>query len=262
MDKALGEVVKDSSVGPAKGDIRRTLESASRREPGISVVEIPAGTMSRRVIDAIESGDLFLDNDWTADFRRTRALLLARMRALPLGPAVELPELAEAERNEIVEAFLASPGTAAGEAVEAIARICLDYTYDYLGDGPYRWSPIVVEQFMLDHVPRKVSLDLGGLRELPSVLRSWVRFALTRRGIEERWIVETEAAVDEHARAFRREATDPATFGPAKVIEAAMRADHVDLGDQNAIEAWIRGFNARSQHERDALLGRIPDLEP
>lgn len=256
VDKALGEIVKDAFVGYVRGDPRAVLESASRREPGTSVADVDAPAMARRVIEAIESGDLYLDNDWTPGFKQTRALLLARLRTLPLGPEIERPVLEDDRRREIIEGFLGTLSDAASEASDVIASVCLDYTCDYLGDDPFRWSPIVVEQFMLDFVPRKVSLDLGELRDVPSVLRAWVRFALARRGLDERWIRETEAAVDRHVRAFLREATDAANFGPAKAIEAAMRADGVDITDEAALEAWIQDFNARSQSERDTALGR------
>ncbi len=259
-DKAMGEIIKDAGVGYVRDDPQATLETASRREPGMTLADADPAAMARRVVDAIESGDLYLDNDWTPKFKQTRALLLARMRSLPLGPEAERPELGDDARAEIIDAFLAAPGAPQGETAEIIADTCLGYSCDYLGDDPYRWSPIVVEQFLLDFVPRKVSLDLGEIRELPAVLRAWVRFALTRRGLEERWIRETEEVVDEFAPAFLREATDPANFGPAKSIEAAMRADGVDFSDQASIDAWIREFNTRPLSERDALRG--PTLPP
>ena len=78
-----------------------------------------------------------------------------------------------------------------------------------------RWSPIVVERFMLDYLPRKVSMSLAEVRQVPAVLRGWVRFALARRGLEERWITETQAAVDAHAKDFRSAMTDVDEFGLA-----------------------------------------------
>jgi hypothetical protein len=102
-----------------------------------------------------------------------------------------------------------------------------------------------VEQFLLDFVPRKVSLSLGDMRELPAVVRAWVRFALGRRGLEERWIAETEAAVDTFARAFLERATDPASFGPAKGIFDEMLASGLDMDDPAAIQKWIHEYNER-----------------
>ncbi len=90
---------------------------------------------------------------------------------------------------------------------------CLDARCDF-GDGdPLRWSPTVVELFMLDYLPRKAILGVGEIRALPHVLRGWVRFALTKRGLEERWIAEAEEAVVRFTPEFRRAVTDHASFG-------------------------------------------------
>ena len=242
VDKALGEIVKDASVGYLKGELEAVLTEVVSAEEGMSVDAVDPAVMARRLVDAIEGGDLYLDNDWSGDFKATRALLLARMRTLPMAPAIEPVEIPDAERDEIIDAFLATPGLPAEGDAEIIARHGLDYTCDYLGEGPYRWSPIVIEQFMLDFVPRKVSLSLAEVKALPDVLRAWVRFALERRGLEERWIVEAVDAVDTFERQFRAEATDPDAFGPAKSIAAQMQADGVDFGDPAAIERWIARY--------------------
>lgn len=143
-----------------------------------------------------------------------------------------------------------------------VARTCLDVRCDHLDGDPLRWSPIVVELLLLDTVPRKVTLDATGIRLLPDVMRRWVRFALRRRGLEERWVAETEEAVRRRTRAFRKAATDPSRFGPAKAIAHAMMADGVDITDREAVRAWIDAFNARPPEDRDALLGPLPGLEP
>lgn len=108
---------------------------------------------------------------------------------------------------------------------------------------------------MLDFLPRKASLGMDQVRELPSVLRAWVRFALTKRGLDERWIVETEEADDRWAKDFRRAMTDASQFGPAKTLGDAMLADGVDPLDQASVDRWIADFNARPFDERDVLLG-------
>jgi hypothetical protein len=215
--------------------------------------------MARRVVDAIGSGDLYLDNDWTEEFKHTRALLLARMRSLPMAPRPEPAEpLAEEARAALTEEFLASRFAPSADETASIVAHCLDARCDY-GDGdPLRWSPIVVELFMLDFLPRKAFLDAAEIRSLPEVLRAWVRFALTKRGLEERWIAETEEAVTRFTPEFRRLATDHRSFGPAKAITNAMLADGVDLSDQAAVEEWIDAFNARPFEERDEFLGPFP----
>ena len=256
-DKAMGEIIKDGFVGYTRGDVR----SFTPREPGVSVVDCDPGVMARRVTDAIASGDMYLDNDWTPEFKQFRALILARMRTLPMAPPIAPPRPPTSrQRKALISEFLASRQDVVDDRHEATAlvELCLDYTCDYLGDEPFRWSPIVVEQFMLDYLPRKVSLDMDQVRRLPDMLHAWVRFALTRRGLEERWIRETERSVKRWAKEFRRAMTDAGNWGPAKAIGSAMLADGVDTSDEAAVQRWIDDFNARSQDERDALLGRSP----
>lgn len=255
-DKAMGEIIKDAFVGYTRGDPRRRV----KHEDGVATVDAEPGAMARRVIDAIASGDMYLDNDWTPEFKRFRALILARMRLLPIAPAAERREAPGGEEREaIVTEFLASTRAEEHDEADVIANQCLDYLCDYLGEDPFRWSPIVVEQFLLDYLPRKVQLSLRTVAQLPTVLRAWVRFALTKRGLEDRWIVETERAVDRHAKAFRNAMTDADQFGPAKLLGNAMLADGVDPLDQGSVDAWVSRFNARPLAERDALLRRFSE---
>lgn len=147
-------------------------------------------------------------------------------------------------------------GHASGlEAEHSIVHHALAYRCDYSDGDPLRWSPIGVELFMMDYLPRKVSLDAGEIRNVPSVLKAWVRFSLAKRGLEKRWIKETQAAVDRWAPAFKKEATNPDNFGPAKAISQAMMADGVDFADQRAVDRWIEEFNQRPFEERDEFLG-------
>ena len=39
----------------------------------------------------------------------------------------------------------------------------------------------------------------------------------------------------------------------------ALRADGVDVTDQQAVGAWLAEFNARFDEERDRFFGRSPD---
>lgn len=257
-DKARGGIIKDGFAGYLGEDPRRR----AAKEDGVLVVDVEPGAMARRVTDAIEIGDTYIDNDWTPEFRQFRSLLLARMRRLPMAPSIEPPEPPDdGARETIATEFLATAGGDGQEEADIIVSHCLDYVCDYLGEDPFRWSPIVVEQFLLDYLPRKVSLGLATVAQLPAVLRAWVRFALTKRGLEERWIVETEEAVDRFAGAFRSAMTDVDQFGPAKLLGNALLRDGVDPLDQASVDRWVEAFNARPLAERDELLRRLDRLQ-
>lgn len=254
-DENLGAIIKDASVGILGADPR----AAAAADPEVTVEDLDAVTFGTEVCAAIASGDLYLDNDWTEGLRDLRALVLARTRILPEGPlpeAYEPPD--DAAREALIEEFLASPGAPPDDDVtRAILENCLTARCDY-GDGdPLRWSPTVVEMFLMDFVPRKGTLDLGAIRAVPGVLKAWVTFALARRGVAEEWIEETRQTIDELATPFVRRATDPSTFGPAKAMATAMLADGVDLSDEHAMQRWIDDFNARPFEERHAFLPRF-----
>jgi hypothetical protein len=257
-DENLGGIVKDASAGVLASDPRAAAEA----DPDASVDDIEPSALAAHVLAAIASGDLFIDNDWTDGFKQLRALLLTRMRLLPEGALPErLPPDADA-RDALVAEFLASEGAPPDDEVtRAILDQCLLARCDH-GDGdPLRWSPTVVAMFLLDFLPRKVTLDNRQVRAVPDVLRRWVGFALARRGLDRRWIEETQATVDDLAKEFRRAVTDPSSAGPAKAMANAMLADGVDLSDPDAAQGWIDAFNARPFEERDAFLSRYDSPE-
>lgn len=257
-DKAMGEIIKDAFVGYSPKDARPRAE----REEGVLVADADPGAMARRVVDAIASGDLYLDNDWTSEFKESRALVLARMRTLPMAAPIEpVQPPGDEEREALASEFLALGSVRDYDEADLVVSHCLDYVCDYLGEDRFRWSPIVVEQFLLDYLPRKVSLSFRTVAQLPAVLRVWVRFALAKRGLEERWIAETEQAVDRFGKQFRSAMTDVDHFGPAKLLGNAILADGVDPLDQRSVDTWVQEFNARPLAERDDLLRRLNPLE-
>ncbi len=268
-DENLGGIIKDAFVGGVEDDTDVRAMIAAR--PGIIVSDVVAAEAAARITEALAIGDLFIDNDWTEDFRRTRLLLLSRVRLLAgAGQATPPPEpsepqepLDDATREALVEEFLASPFGAAVASLRGPARDdaltivdeCLTARCDF-GDGdPLRWSPIVVELFMLDYLPRKVDLSQTEIDALPAVLTAWVRFALAKRSLAKELIGEATDTVSELTDEFREAMADSANFGPGKAIFKALQADGVDVSDETAVNAWLAAFNARPDEERYGILG-------
>ncbi|MGH2720324.1 MAG: hypothetical protein ACRDJO_01805, partial [Actinomycetota bacterium] len=259
IDRNIGGIVKDAFCASPSEDVRARAETL----PGTIVADAGPGRAAAEIVRASKIGDQYLDNDWTQDFKDTRALLLARIATIPHEPLPEHEPMDQAERERIVREFVAASAREDDEIVAGIASACLDYACDYTPDGdPFRWSPIAVECFLMGWLPRKVMLDAGEIRAMPTVMMEWVEFALTRRGLPPELVEETKRAVDRWMPEFRRAATDHRSFGPAKAIASAMAASGVDLGDRAAVAAWIDEFNRRPVDERDEVLGPSPfDLE-
>ena len=259
-DESLGGIIKDATVGeiPAGVDPRRLFE---RQGDAVRIDDLDGGVAAARIAQAIATGDLFVDSEWTDDFNETRALLLARLRLLPADPPSEEPPALDGEAQEaLVQEFLASPFAPGLAETLAIVDHCFIARCVYGAGDPLHWSPSVVDVFMLDYLPSGAALTEAETRAVPEVLSAWVRFALTKRGLEERWIVETQEAVQECAPEFQSAMEACENLDAAKAATDAMRAAGVDLSDQKAVDAWIADFNSRPLEERERFLEAYEDL--
>ncbi|WP_372412176.1 hypothetical protein [Streptomyces luteireticuli] len=123
------------------------------------------------------------------DFVELRALAWARCRdRLPDRP--EHRPLPDAERARLLSTFTATVGTGpeTADTIRSLAELFLDYGENYITTGPLAWSPGQAVLFLADWLPCKAVLDHDQRTLLPDVLKQWVRFALTERGVEPRWI--------------------------------------------------------------------------
>ena len=125
--------------------------------------------------------------------------------------------------------------------------LAIDFCADYVDGRPLRWSPVVVELFMANWIPRKVLADEGLFERLPSALDAWVRFAGRKAGTPD-WAVEaTRKAIPRWRSEMVERGSDPAAGGPAKQFLTAAKAAGVDVEDAGALETFMAGWNARSE---------------
>jgi hypothetical protein len=131
----------------------------------------------------------------------------------------------------------------------------LSWKWSY-GDGRLdRWVAAEVEEFLLDYVPRKISLH-GDEVDHPVVCAIAFLDFLADVGVLEGDTPETLARTavslrDEVAEALR----DPARWGPAKALMTQAEAEGVDFADGAALQAWTDDFNSRPFEERDHIVG-------
>lgn len=95
-------------------------------------------------------------------------------------------------------------------------------------------------------------------------LRSYLRF-LGETG----WLHPGSATMkvlhrelDRAAPAYPQAMADTSRWRLAKRLYTAMRADGVDLGDDDVIDAWVDAFNARPPQARRLVLGELLDAQP
>jgi hypothetical protein len=253
IDRNLGGLAKDvlltESIDQVAGVIGRVSTGEEGAEPALEQIE--PGVAAGLIQEAIARTDMTWDPPVAEDFWSGRALALLRADLTPA--AVEPPdptELSAEERDRLRDEFLASPEGRefTPDSDEAwVASLAIDFCVGYTDGDPLRWSPVVVELFMTDWVPRKVLATPKLLDRLPVALDAWVRFAARRRGIPEWAADQTRGSIGGWMKEMVQSALDPAVGGPSKQFLLAAKATGVDLEDEQALRTFISGWNAHSE---------------
>ncbi len=250
VDHNLGGIAKDAFMAGPITEALAVLEASA--EPGVQCRQISLTEAAARIGAAIGETDQTWQPPVTEDLRQLRALVLARLEALPKGGVFLVPEPPDEEEREVLlEEFLASdeavdlggPHGENADEVEHLAFQVLTYSLDYAVGTPLRFSPVMVEIFCCDWAPRKIAGDGDSFSLLPDVLQAWIRFVGRRRQIPEGRIEEAVVAVDKHTHEMLEAADDPEAWGPAKAMVLAMRRRGIDLSDPAAVQACVDEVN-------------------
>lgn len=228
--------------------------------------EVPVQDALAALRDALRATDLLWPRERSASYVENRLLVRRRVEAhadpeTPWEERIDQSRLSDDERVALRDEFLAGrPDAGPDDATQYVTTLFLDYGEGYLGRDALSWSPTDVLLFLLDYVPRKVVLDDDDRRLLPGLLAEWVRFALRRRGVEDRWIEPVVAAVDQNTEEFHDTYDDESRFGPAKQMATWMSAQGVDITDEDAMQRAVGGWNAEQLARRALMAGG--DLPP
>jgi hypothetical protein len=252
IDRNLGGLAKDILLAES---IEQVAEAMGRHSNGdeaeLELERTPPGVAAGLIRAAIARTDMTWDPPVDDDFWSGRALALLRADQTP--GTVEPPqptELSNEDRDRLRDEFLSSPEGRefAPDGDEAwVASLAIDFCAGYTDGDPLRWSPVVVELFMADWIPRKVLATPELLDRLPVALDAWVRFAARRRGIPEWAANQTRESIANWVQEMVKSALDPAVGGPSKQFLLAAQAAAVDLEDEQALGTFIKGWNARSE---------------
>jgi hypothetical protein len=202
--------------------------------------------VARRMLETALAETDAADNPPVSEsFASYHAFIRARIRALPpsRGPGGPVgPGGSTAKRrpwSKDRRATLAAEFLASDEAEDlsdrSSASHCADRIIDYGCDQdfgrPLRMSPVKVETFLLNWLPRKVMLSAAEQEAMPHVLLAWVRWTGRRRGQGEQQVAETLDAVFNAMSAFATAYRDPAEFG----LDSALVARLLPDGDLEAL---------------------------
>ncbi len=197
VDHNLAGVAKDAYL--ASGLDATLARWRDAEAIGITLERITLSAAAARLEDALLAAEIA--DGTTAGTRLVdlRALLAARLEALPNPDRSGTGELDLDTREGLVAEFLSSPEAADLLAEPGVVGIChslVSFRADH-GDGePLRWSPTLASTCLLQHFPTRAGLDDADLALVPDVLCAWVRFAGRRQGLAEEATERVVGAVD------------------------------------------------------------------
>jgi hypothetical protein len=169
IDHNLGSSAKDVLVADDAGMLRVLWE---HEVPGVTAVDIDPQEAADVLAHGLEIEPRYLDSPATEELRRFRPLLRTYLRALPSPRALQRSSLHEPDRDRLAEEFAASDEARGLDpaVIDDLAWRIVDFGCDYLEGDPLRWSPIVVELFMTDWLPRKALLE-APVKAVPDAVR-------------------------------------------------------------------------------------------
>jgi hypothetical protein len=248
IDHNLHGLATDVFIAGPLDEVREQMLSVSDRHSPISVRDLDLSEARARVyagLDALDDAYLPPVNE---DVPRLRALIEARMTLLPAGhvPGRGADAISEKDRVQLRESFLASPHGRrwrGHEHAEDITATVIDFGAIHNHGGPLRFSPAVIEIFMVEWLARKVVRDRVFFELVPDVLRDWVAYVAARRGLAPAFVTQCTEAVAVFRDEMLAAICDPAMWGPAKGFAVAADRARVDLSDADQLDTFIQEYN-------------------
>lgn len=232
----LGGWVEDITPVDNVEEVLPELRRAALASNGVLVFGSIAPDEARRLVeDGIAATEMTIDAQTGEGYSGYRTLALARCRIMP-GPAVSVEvTVPDAERDAIVESFLAAgvTGTPDADAVRYLARLLVDYGCDYDGGQPLRVGPAKLETFLLGYLPRKVVLDDTDRAALPDVISEFCSWAAEQSQLPPAARDELADVVAQLTEDFTDVYDDAANASPARAMLADLDPD-VDLSTTQA----------------------------
>lgn len=250
IDHNLGVMAKDILLADSIDRVEELLREKSDDRLPIRLEAIDPAEAGARIREAMELTDMTFDAPVGEDYAALRALALLRADELPSTTvAIGTPEVHPEEREQLLEDFLAAPegaAVAAGSDEAYIVSLAIDFCAGYVDERPLRWSPVVVELFMVNWLPHKVIADRETFDVVPAALDAWVRFAGRQRGIPDWAIGRCTEAVKARTAEMFDELDGDHGVSPANELLTAAVAAGVDVTDEQAFATFVSGWNARS----------------
>lgn len=250
IDNNLWVIAKDILLADSIEAVESVLRDHPPDDGDVRLEPIAPTQAAARIRAAMELTDMTLAAPVGDDYAALRSLALLRIDELPYAevdgdrpdvdadaresPARRVPGFARGQRNRHRQ----RAGRRRGDGDRLLRGL--------RRRRPLRWSPVVVELFMADWLPRKVVADEAFFRAVPAGLDAWIRYAGRVGGLPA-WAVERNVdAVAEWTDEMLGAARDGERRGPAAAFIAAAKEAGGDLSDESALASFVAGWNARS----------------
>jgi hypothetical protein len=256
VDVILGGMAKDIVAFPDADEYQRLFLAG---DGNMTTRPMPLAEAKARLTHALWITDHTLAAPITEDFATDRLLLDHYLAIIP-DEGYELPDaepLTENERERLVEHFLAGPEAMPlrdsappfdDDQLRFLARLAVDFAADFAGGDPTRWTPSVVESFLM-WVPRKVAAPRDRLDQVPMFLRAFVPFAHREKGWGDRYLTDTLGAIDDVADEYRAALREEHDWGPGNQLIMAAVIAGVDPTDGESLTRFIEQHNTLASVE-------------
>jgi Domain of unknown function (DUF6398) len=223
IDHNVGTIVKDAFiVAEPTADLLVWMHSKVD-DPDTRWTELDLADARDRITECIDRAAItfppFESDTWPA----CRPLVEWIVRQLPVGGRGYVRrEWSDDELTEIAERFF---GSSAGRGIDdADHRDLLDsilwYGSGYGNCDPLRWSPVRVEIFLDDWIPRKIVAPIAHLAKVPDLLRAFVAFAGNEVDLRTTLVNDTIEAVDRWEPGYQELIRSPRPQGPTAILAA------------------------------------------
>jgi hypothetical protein len=262
VDHNMGTMLKDAFLIPAgAGDVMAMMRDVS--DDVIDLAPIDPADLRARVTWSIERGDHTVPVIETETWPMCRPLVEWIVGHLPDGGrGWEFPEWTQAEREALMDDFMASPfATRCALPTDRVASIVDHFIWhgcDFGSGDPLRWSPVVVELVLADWFPRKIyGLTQAEVDAVPAILEQFVTYAHQRRGIDARATNETLSAIVVWEDDFFDAIADQAPQGSFATTLAQMAIGIEPSDDEHSDNALLRAL--LSDQSNDGYMDRVTD---
>lgn len=159
-------------------------------------------------------------------------------------------------RDELIDAYR----TATQDPDSFVASTMLEYKWGYADGRIFHWTRSELEDLLLGHFPRKVSVDQEDILRVVPEVDDFLRFLQRTNRLAGDPLPDLLDELSDLRPDFATAMQDPANFGMAKSLVAQMHAEGLDVLQPEAVDRWIEEFNTRPFEARDATLA-APESE-